>query len=212
MIYMNPQQIVEKYGKFKGVLHVGAHLAEERNDYINANIKKRIWVEANPFLAETLLNRFQSSDDDLVINAAISEFDNEDVKLNIANNGQSSSLLPLKLHSKIYKDIFYTKSYEMKSVSLNTLLNSISNSEDFDIINLDIQGVELRALKGLGKRINQFKAIYAEVNTLELYENCDMMHDLDNFLESKNFKKVGFKMNGDHGWGDALYISENYND
>lgn len=205
MIYMPPQQIVKKYGSFKGVLHVGSHYAEERDDYIAAGIVRRVWVDANPLIAQELSQKISSTNDTVVL-AAVSEFDNETVRFNVANNGQSSSILPMKLHRNFYDGIFYTGHYEMKTVSLKTLLENIPQSEDLDMINLDIQGVELRSLRGLGDRIGQFRAIYTEVNTLELYENCDLMHELDEYLASRGFEKIGFMMYSDHGWGDALYI------
>ena len=207
MFYMTPQEIVSKFGKFRGVLHVGAHEAQERNDYIAADFRKRCWVEANPQVCERLL-RSIAGPDDLIYNAIVSETDGEETKFHVASNGQSSSILPLKVHAEIYRDIVYTGYYSGKSTSLRTILESIPESETYDFINLDIQGVELRAIKGLGDRLSQFRAVYAEVNTLEMYEKCDMMADMDLFLESKGFTKIGYKLWGNDGWGDALYVRE----
>jgi FkbM family methyltransferase len=205
MIYMKPQEIVKAFGSFKGVLHVGAHLCEERNDYMLAGINKRVWVEANPSLI-TYLDQTIGGPDDIIINVAVSEFDDESVRFNVANNGQSSSILPLKLHQHIYRDIVYRGFYDVKTKSLKTILDTIENSQDLDLINLDLQGVELRALRGLGERLRQFRAVYTEVNTLELYENCDMMSDMDVYLSEYGFEKVGYKLWGNDGWGDALYV------
>jgi hypothetical protein len=41
-------EIVNKYGQPKGIIHIGAHLMEERNDYLSFGFKNTIWVEANP--------------------------------------------------------------------------------------------------------------------------------------------------------------------
>ena len=208
MIYLTPQQITRIFGHMKGVLHVGAHKAEERQDYIEAGFENRVWVEANPKLYSSLVHSI-ASQNDLVINALVSEKDGEDHNFNVASNGQSSSLLSLKIHSEIYQDIGYVSSHAMKSKSLKTILEEIPNSEMLEMINLDIQGVELRALRGLGDRINQFKLVYTEINTLELYERCDMMHDIDKFMDEKGFLKHGYKLwfRGADGWGDALYVN-----
>lgn len=207
MIYMKPQEIVKKFGPFKGVVHVGSHYAEERNDYIEAGIEKRLWIDANPAVAKQLSSKI-ASNNDIVVLSAVSETDGEKIRFNIASNGQSSSILPLKIHAEIYHDVVYTGYYEMSTTSLKTILSheSVQPSSDYDLINLDIQGVELRALRGLGDRIKQFRAVYTEVNTLELYEKCDMMSDLDTFLLEKGFIKIGYKMWENDGWGDALYI------
>jgi hypothetical protein len=91
-------------------------------------------------------------------------------------------------------------------VSLKTILDDVDKDQTLDLLNLDIQGVELRAIRGLGDRIAQFKAIYAEVNTKELYENCDMMDEMDTYLAARGFEKIGFKMYFNDGWGDARYV------
>jgi FkbM family methyltransferase len=205
MIFKTPQEIVQEFGKFKGVLHVGAHMAEERKDYIAAGIEKRVWIEGNPQIASNL-TKTCSGPDDTVICAVVSEVDDESVCFNVANNGQSSSILPLKDHADIYRDIIYVSQHHTKTASLKTILDDIDKDQELDLLNLDIQGVELRAIKGLGNRINQFRAIYAEVNTKELYEKCDMMDEMDSYLASHGFEKIGFKMYFNDGWGDALYV------
>jgi hypothetical protein len=41
-------RICKKYGIPKGIIHIGAHMMEERSDYISKGIKNILWVEANP--------------------------------------------------------------------------------------------------------------------------------------------------------------------
>ena len=44
-------KIVEKYNlNIKTVLHIGAHKAEEHDDYFNNGCEEVVWVEANPKL------------------------------------------------------------------------------------------------------------------------------------------------------------------
>ena len=45
------ESIIKKYNpNIKGILHLGAHLLEEKSDYDRFNIKDVIWVEGNPNL------------------------------------------------------------------------------------------------------------------------------------------------------------------
>jgi hypothetical protein len=53
--------------------------------------------------------------------------------------------------------------------------------------------------------IQHADAIYAEVNTEEVYKGCGVLPDLDSFLESKGFKREMLSMTA-YGWGDALYV------
>ena len=61
------------------------------------------------------------------------------------------------------------------------------------------------ALKGATNSIKYAKVIYLEVNEKELYKNCGLITDIDNFLSQYKFKRVVTNMTC-HGWGDALYI------
>ena len=79
------------------------------------------------------------------------------------------------------------------------------NPEEFDFVNLDIQGVELQALKGFGRYLDNIKYIYTEVNSGEVYKNNDSIEDLDLFLSGFGFKRVETEMTP-FEWGDAFYI------
>ena len=92
------EDIISKYKiKINGILHIGAHLCEEKNIYnkIGINDNKIIWIEANPDLVN--FNKIKNP------NINIKNFiccDKNDgyTTLNIANNGQSSSILELGTH------------------------------------------------------------------------------------------------------------------
>ena len=71
--------------------------------------------------------------------------------------------------------------------------------------NLDIQGVELSALRSAGHFIDSADAIYSEVNTEEVYKKCGLLSEMDYFLEEKGFVRKLTTMT-DKGWGDALWI------
>ena len=73
-------------------------------------------------------------------------------------------------------------------------------------MNIDLQGVELEALKGLGQYIHQVKWIYTEVNRKEVYIDCTNVKDLDLYLKNFGFSRVVTKWCLGKGWGDALYV------
>ncbi len=72
--------------------------------------------------------------------------------------------------------------------------------------NLDIQGVELLAMKGGLNALKHVEVIYTEVNEKELYKGCVRLEVLDDFLKNQGFKRVFTRMT-QHGWGDAVYIN-----
>ena len=77
--------------KPNGVLHVGAHEAEELDDYVKFNWGHVIWVEAQPDLAKKLRTRLNPKYHTVIQEVAWSR-SGEKLIFNIASNGQSSSL------------------------------------------------------------------------------------------------------------------------
>ena len=80
--------------------------------------------------------------------------------------------------------------------------------ENVNFINLDIQGVELRALKSMESYLHHIDYIYTEVNTEEVYKGCDQMNDLTEYLSQFGFKLADARIYRQFGWGDAFYIKE----
>jgi len=188
------------------ILHVGAHLGEELVDYIAAGwgSKKRIWVEAQSDLAQNLRNTL-SSNLDVVIEACIWSATGEEKIFNNATNSQSSSLLEFAEHSIDYPEITKMSETRMITVRLDDLL---LKDEKIDFVNLDIQGAELEAIKGLGQLANVVKWIYTEVNWKHMYADCPLIEDMDSALEKLGFVRVATKKAFRASWGDALYIKD----
>lgn len=186
----------------RGILHIGAHECEEQSQYIaNGIIAKNIdWIEANPELVSKM-----TAHGIKVHNSAISD-EVKTLPFYITNNGQSSSLLEFGTHAQSYKWCKVVKTIEVTTERLSSFIEKHSlPMKDRNFWNLDIQGVELRALKSADDFINFADAIYSEVNTQEVYKDCNLLSEMDTFLESKGFKRHSISMT-EYGWGDALYI------
>ena len=142
-----------------------------------------------------------------IYSAIIDDVDNKDVTLNISNNGQSSSILEFGTHLLHHPQVQYIDKIKGKTTRLDTLIekNSIP-IERLNFINLDIQGVELRALRSMEKYLKYINYIYTEVNEDYVYKNCNLVGEIDEYLSNFGFKRVVTKMAGKAGWGDALYI------
>ena len=195
---------LSKYWNIKprGVLHVGAHLAEEASDYKNFGWAPIIWVEAQPNLVKILNSKL----DPLlhkVIEAAIWEKNGVPLKLHIASNSQSTSLLNFGSHADSYPDITYVSEIDVVTKRLDSI---IKPNEMPNFINLDIQGVELSAIKSLGPLLDAVDYIYTEVNKVEVYKGCTLVDDLDRYLLTQGFKRVTTRYYFQEGWGDALYM------
>ncbi len=188
----------------RGVIHVGAHEAEESTQYLEANWGQVYWVEAQPDKVEFLRKKFVKSRD-LVINAAVWSKPGISLDLQVMSNSASTSLLNLGTHHEAHPEITFSHSIKVTTQILEDLIpaNSVA-----DYLCLDIQGAELEALKGFGSRINQIKWVYSEVNKDELYEGCCLVSDLDAYLLSFGFVRSATRWT-EFGWGDALYVNQN---
>ncbi len=77
----------------------------------------------------------------------------------------------------------------------------------FNFLNLDIQGAELKAMKGMGDYLKNFDYVYTEINDDHLYINCALVSDLDDFLLQYGLVRVETCWT-DCKWGDAFYIKK----
>lgn len=188
----------------KGVIHIGAHLAEEKTWYNQNSIQKVLWIEAN----ENYYNEIKKvvGDDDVIVCAISNQSGTQ--KFNISNNGQSSSLLELDLHKVYHPDVNYINSKEVK-VRRMTDLVSENNIEinNFNFINLDIQGSELDALKSFDDYLENFDYIYSEVNVQHLYKDCALLSEMDEYLSKFHFVRVATEIT-QWQWGDAFYVKK----
>ncbi len=193
--------LVEKYNiKFQGILHVGAHECEELNDYERYISRDKIlWVEALPEKVEISKNRFPNL---LIENAVVSD-KIEKVKFNVSNNGQSSSMLEFGLHTKYHPQVYYTNSFECETQLLNNILPKYNIH--FNFLNLDIQGAELKALKGMEEYLLMVDYLYTEVNSNQVYKDCSLISELDEYLKQFGLHRVETKMTS-FEWGDAFYV------
>lgn len=200
------REIVNKYGTPKGIIHIGAHLMEERNDYKSQGLYNTIWVEANPKVYSNIEFVNNEPNNERVFNYAISDVDNKIYEFNITNNGQSSSILKLDKHKIHHPQIHVSDVINVHSKRMDSLLSENDiNINDYDFLNIDIQGAELLALKGFGDLLNNIKYIYTEINTNTLYKDCALVSEIDEYLSKYGFKRIETSMT-EFEWGDALYI------
>ena len=196
--------LVNKYNiTFKGILHVGAHECEEIYDYEKYLTRDNIlWIEAMNDKINLNKNNFKN----LLIEQAIVSDEEVEIEFKCSNNGQSSSILDLGLHALHYPSIVFINSFIQKSKLLKNIIPNYNIN--FNFLNLDIQGAELKALIGMGDYLNNIEYIYTEVNNDYVYNNCALIEEIDNYLSKYNFIRVETEFT-EYNWGDAFYIKKN---
>lgn len=198
--------------KIKGIVHIGAHECEERISYLSKfndiTDDDIIWIEALENKVKEIKEKYPSIK---IYNECISDTDNQIVNFNVTNNYQSSSILKLKDHLIKHQDIYQINTIQMKTKTLKTFYDENNfKYEQFNFLNLDIQGAELLALRGADTILYNVDFIYIEVNTEELYENTCLLDDIDNYLSKFDFVRTRIYMLC-AGWGDAFYVKKKFN-
>lgn len=187
------------------MLHIGAHEAEEWEDYVANGVSWVTWVESQPTLAMAVAERV-ASDASLAgesLNLTLWSKGGVRKELQILSNSASSSLLPLGTHQDSYPDILPVRTISVVT-SAGDDVEAI-RSRKYDLINVDVQGVELEVLKGLTKRIGDATLIYCEVNREEVFKGNALVNEIDRFMGSQGFLRSGTVWTG-AGWGDAVYV------
>lgn len=189
-----------------GVVHVGAHEGNEIKTYRAKGVTPVVFIEANPDLADGLRTRFKADQDVKIIESAAAEAEGT-ATFNITSMNQSSSLLELKDHAKLYPKIGVEKQITVRTAQIDSLLAEAGlDPAALDFIAMDIQGAELKALKGAVGLLQHVKALQIEVNYSELYEGCPLIHEIDAFLQEHDFIRVSVNTPYSEEWGDALYV------
>ena len=194
--------LIKKYKiRFTGILHVGAHECEEIHDYERYVPRYKIlWIEAMPEKVKLCMHKFSN----ILIEQAVVSDTVENVRFNVSNNGQSSSILDFGLHSKFHPQVHYIGYFEAETKLLKDVISNYNI--DFNFLNFDIQGAELKALKGMGEYLKKVDYLYTEVNSDYVYKDCALISDLDEYLLQFGLYRVETMWCENYRWGDAFYI------
>lgn len=116
---------------------------------------------------------------------------------------KSSSLLAPDKTKNVHKWLKFKEKINVKTERLDTFAES-EGIQEIDFVYMDVQGAEMMVLNGAGKFITRIKAIWLEVESVELYSHQPLKKDIEAFMKSNGFIKV--KDTVDDIAGDQLYL------
>jgi FkbM family methyltransferase len=195
--------------KSKGIFHIGANTCQELELYNNTfgiPSEQIVWIEAIPSIVETMKQRGIKN-----IYSAVLDETAREISFNITNNNaESSSILELNTHLKHHPTVHVVKKLSLTTQTFQQFVDTHTLPDGvLDFLVMDIQGAELRVLRGSPDLLKNIKMICTEINVEELYKGAGLFNDLTNFLDIHGFKCVSSIVNS-HNWGDALYINKEY--
>ncbi|MEH0002462.1 MAG: FkbM family methyltransferase [Holosporaceae bacterium] len=193
----------------KGMIHLGAHQAEELYLYQEKGFKHILWVEANPTHKDALLRHTQNHQGSRVAIFAASDGAGEAVlHVPVAKTSRASLLRPKNL-TKAFEGMEEQQKLPVIKKSLDSFLSEMSDKPAYNVMLLDIQGAELDALKGSINTLQSIDVVLTEFcwNTSYYEGNCSL-DALDAFLKEQGFVRLETRVNHRLTDGDALYIKK----
>jgi FkbM family methyltransferase len=123
----------------------------------------------------------------------------------LGNIGASSLLEPI--------DVPFASSQivEKIKVDTDTLQNWMTDMQiqRADILWMDVQGVELAALKGMGNYLKTVKYLHCEASISAYYKNHILKDELETFLHSQGFHTEFHPVYHPYGEGDIFAVNSN---
>ena len=214
-----------------GVIHIGAHKAEEMSGYAQNGIQNVIWVEPQESLYLQILTKIQQESFDKmnqqVLNALIGSEDGLEVEFNeyggsTNNDGYLGSSSILKRSSK---HIDYIKKWKKnrgqnhneraitgKTIKQIYTWDFIVKSNKIDmkkypLLVVDVEGYELYVLQGMKDSLKFVDCAILECSVLsQLHEGGSNLKDLDLFMIKNGFERVELHVQCGNAEGDAVYL------
>jgi FkbM family methyltransferase len=227
------QEILNKYElKPKGVIVVGAHWAEEHNQFLDCGITNFVYVEPCRESFRKMVRTafgFRFPEDVLpewayesgrtsltnyekfgvisttTFNVACGEEEGDfPMYVSHQNQGQSNSLLKPELHTIQHPEVVFDDAEVVRVIPLDKLP---FNRGDYDMLYMDVQGAEGLVLKGAEETLRNINFIMTECNRGQTYEGNMEIEEMDAFLGERGFVRVEtYWPSPNWTWGDACYI------
>jgi FkbM family methyltransferase len=188
-----------------GVLHLGANDGAEAHAYDRCGFRRVLWVEGVPQFYELLRRQIEPYPQQQAFNLLISDIDGEELTFHIADNRVSSTVLPVgREYHSAFPNITFVSRQTTRASRLDTYFGQQHiDLSGIEVLVVDLEGSELKALRSLGHWLHQMQYILIEISVADNYVNGPRMRDIDEFLVSHGYRRIETKMGSSSG--DALY-------
>lgn len=204
-------------GPLGTVLHIGAHAGEEVAAYRLHAAQRIVLVEANPASCERLEQRFGADGDIDIVHVAVTDHVGTERLLLHANSRgetESASLFPMKRLGEIVPSMHTEATVDVPASTLDTVLEEVDvDPTSVGLVVLDVQGAELRALRGAARALAAVRAVLTEVTFIDLYEGAAEAKEVAQLLTAGGFglvAELAYELYEDDrrfpAWGDQLYV------
>jgi len=185
----------------KGVIQIGAHYAQEYEDFKKAGASNFIFFEPLEEVYKTLCEKLPKTNNIKTFNLALGN-EKKPVIMNTeqVNLGMSSSILQPTEHLKQFPHIVFDSK---ELVEMDKLDNIEYDRTLYDFICLDVQGYELEVLKGAINSLRYVKELIIDIHA-GLYEGSASVEEIDVLLIPLGFTAISYDWNS-RKWGTVIY-------
>ncbi|MEY8611542.1 FkbM family methyltransferase [Parabacteroides segnis] len=168
---------------------VGANIGQFSENIRRYGYKNKI-VSFEPLSEAFGVLQKKSKNDKLwnICNSAIGDIDDM-VEINVSQNLQSSSILPMKdTHLKAAPYSRYYKKEKVKISRIDTIINNYADKQSNLFVKIDTQGFEKKVIEGAILSLPQIKGFIMELSFVPLYDGETLFLDMISYMESLQFE------------------------
>jgi FkbM family methyltransferase len=160
------------------IVEIGAHQCEDTVQWFEIFEKPSIIsfepVYENYIKGLERICNFQSYyTKPFLFNVAISDKNGLENFYNSSNDSLSGSLIKPALHKLFYPDVEFDEGTSfVKCVTLDDVSSLLGFSDRIDLLFMDVQGAELKVIKGAKEILKNTRFIYTEYSVAELYSGA----------------------------------------
>jgi len=183
------------------IFEIGANNLEDTR-ILNYNFKNAKIYAFEPRL-ET--NNISINENVKVFNYAVSDIDEDKKSFYIVEGweGASSLLMPKKEKGVPWTLEKKVRKIEVDVVTINKFAKQ-NNIQNIDLVWMDVQGNELRVLKGMTDYLSKVKMIQTEAGVKEYYENHTLFYEIKDFLSNYGFEIIYNTLEGGRDFSDGV--------
>jgi FkbM family methyltransferase len=172
------------------------------NQFPNCNV---LAFEPIPEMAEIAKQKCSGVSQIQIINCALSDKE-EQIVFHVTKNKLSSSILPFD-NENAGQFLEKESQLEIQTKTLDQYTESITH---IPLLKIDVQGAELKVLKGGLNTLKKTQTILIEMNNHQQYQGGVQYHEMDQFLRENGFRLadviVTYRPKGEMSEYDALYV------
>jgi FkbM family methyltransferase len=191
------------------IIHVGAHLAQERFKYEQLGYTGILWVEGSPATAKRLREVIAGHSPGagvhhVIVEAIATDDDSGTAELReVSNAGASTSLFPLTDSAAARWGVHETGVVESAPTRTIDSIAKETGFADADVLLVDVQGAELLVLKGATSLLARVRAVITEISQEPMYQGGVLLPELSAFLAAHGFRPA---MRAPKRHGDLLFV------